>query len=223
MASYDVSTCGSELVRDYRPHIQGKTILITGASPGGLGGFCAETLAAAGPALLILAGRNSGKLQKTADAIAQTSAVVETRLLIVDFESFRSVREAADVVNNAWTDVPAIDVLVNNAGIMACDYAACPEGGGNERQLTANHLGPFLFTNIIMGKILAAKAPRIVNVSSDGHRLSPFRFADYNFDVRRSNVPFFLVGGKQGTDSFCRTVKRTISGTHTGSRRRRIC
>jgi NAD(P)-dependent dehydrogenase (short-subunit alcohol dehydrogenase family) len=189
MASYDANTCGSELVRDYSPHIQGKTILITGASPGGLGGFCAETLAAAGPALLILAGRNPTKLQKTADAIGQSSAVA-TRLLIVDFESFRSVREAADVVKNVWTDVPVIDGLMNNAGIMACDYAACPEGNGNERQLTANHLGPFLFTNLVMSKILAAKAPRIVNVSSDGHRLSPFRFADYNFDVRPSTPHF---------------------------------
>ncbi|GAB0147068.1 hypothetical protein EsHS_00007449 [Epichloe bromicola] len=52
---------------------------------------------------------------------------------------------------------------------MATGYKLSPDGF--ESQFATNHLGHFLFTNLIMDKLLAAEAPRIVNVSSDGHRL----------------------------------------------------
>jgi NAD(P)-dependent dehydrogenase (short-subunit alcohol dehydrogenase family) len=52
---------------------------------------------------------------------------------------------------------------------------------GLERNFGSNHIGHFLFTNLIMPKILAANNPRVVSVSSSGHRLGPVRFDDYNF------------------------------------------
>ncbi|KAF2634070.1 NAD(P)-binding protein [Massarina eburnea CBS 473.64] len=52
---------------------------------------------------------------------------------------------------------------------------------GIELQFGGNHVGHFLFTNLIIPKILASKAPRIVNVSSNGHKLGPVRFEDPNF------------------------------------------
>jgi NAD(P)-dependent dehydrogenase (short-subunit alcohol dehydrogenase family) len=64
---------------------------------------------------------------------------------------------------------------------MATEYALSAERV--ESQFATNHLGPFLLTNLIMGKVLAARSPRVVMVASDGHRLSGIRFADYNFDV----------------------------------------
>jgi NAD(P)-dependent dehydrogenase (short-subunit alcohol dehydrogenase family) len=178
--SYDANTTASELVSNYADKIKGKTVLTTGASPGGLGGLFVEAIAKASPALLILAGRSLAKLQQTADAISAAQPAVRVRLLKIDLESFQSVQDAAATVNG-WTDVPAIDVLVNNAGLMAVDYGVSSDGF--ERQFAANHLGPFLFTNLIMDKVLASPSPRIVNVSSDAHRLNPIRFADYNFDV----------------------------------------
>ncbi|KAL7934364.1 hypothetical protein V8C35DRAFT_302373 [Trichoderma chlorosporum] len=63
---------------------------------------------------------------------------------------------------------------------MAVAYGTTVDGV--ELQFGSNHLGPFLFTNLIMDKLLASKAPRVVNVSSDGHRLNPIRFFDYNFE-----------------------------------------
>ncbi|KAK4239372.1 hypothetical protein C8A03DRAFT_42982 [Achaetomium macrosporum] len=165
---YNSKTTGSELVRGLADNIKGKVILTTGVSPGGLGAQFVETVAAASPALLIIAGRNTAKVQQTADAIAKAHPGVKTRPLRLDLGSLAAVREAAAEVNS-WDDVPAIDVLVNNAGIMASQFGA-------------NHLGHFLFTNLIMGKILVASKPRVVNVSSDGHRLSPIRFYNYNFD-----------------------------------------
>ncbi|GJC92944.1 short-chain dehydrogenase/reductase family oxidoreductase [Colletotrichum higginsianum] len=170
---------GTELVAEYAEHIRGKTILVTGVSPGGLGATFAEKTAAAAPALLILAGRNTTKTQQTADTIAAAHPEVDVKTLELDLGSFRSVRRAAETVNG-WAGVPKIDVLVNNAGIMATPWGKTKDGF--ESQFGTNHLGPFLFTNLVMGKVLAAEAPRVVTVSSDGHRLGHIRWTDYNFN-----------------------------------------
>ncbi|KAF9877236.1 short-chain dehydrogenase reductase family [Colletotrichum karsti] len=152
-------TKGSDLVTTYADHIKGKTILVTGVSPGGLGAVFAEAVAAAAPATLILAGRNTAKVQQTADSIAASHPSVAIKPLELDLGSFKGVRKAAETVNG-WGDVPHIDVLVNNAGIMAVPFALTEDGF--ENQFGTNHLGPFLFTNLIIGKVLAAPAPRVV-------------------------------------------------------------
>ncbi|KAK4120495.1 NAD(P)-binding protein [Parathielavia appendiculata] len=175
---YNAQTTGSELVQELADHIRGKVILTTGVSPGGLGAHFVEAVAVAKPALLILTGRNPAKVQQTANVLAESHPSVKTRILALDLGSLAAVRKAAAEVNS-WDDVPAIDVLINNAGIMAVDYAVSPDGF--ESHFATNHLGHFLFTNLIMGKILAAGKPRVVNVSSDGHRLSPVRFDDLDF------------------------------------------
>lgn len=186
-APYDTTTTADELVQDYASLIKNKVVLVTGVSPGSLGGFFVQTLAKAKPACLILAARNAEKLQNTAGEIATAHPDVQIRTVQVDLGSLKSARDAAAQVN-AWDDILAIDVLVNNAGIMAVEHQVSPDGF--ENQLATNHLGPFLFTNLIMNKILAAESPRVVLVSSDGHRLNPFRFDDYNFDVSGCIVEF---------------------------------
>jgi len=178
-SKYNTNTTASELVRDYANLIKNKVVLVTGVSPGSLGAFFVQSLAEAKPAWLILAARNTSKLEQTAKDITSAHPNVQVRTVKVDLGSLKSVRDAAAEVN-AWDDIPVIDVLVNNAGIMAAEYQVSPDGF--EAQLATNHLGPFLFTNLIIKKIMASKSPRIVIVSSDGHRLNPFRFDDYNFD-----------------------------------------
>ncbi|KFZ23638.1 hypothetical protein V502_01881 [Pseudogymnoascus sp. VKM F-4520 (FW-2644)] len=190
-APYDTTTTADELVQDYANLIKNKVVLVTGVSPGSLGGFFVQTLAKAKPACLILAARNAEKLQKTAGEIATAHPNVQIRTVEVDLGSLKSARNAAAQVN-AWDDILAIDVLVNNAGIMAVEHQVSPDGF--ESQLATNHLGPFLFTNLIMNKILAAESPRVVLVSSDGHRLNPFRFDDYNFDEGKSYNKWFAYG-----------------------------
>ncbi|KAI8206210.1 Retinol dehydrogenase 14 [Colletotrichum sp. SAR 10_76] len=177
-------TNGSDLVTAYADQIKRKTILVTGVSPGGLGATFADTVAAASPATLILAGRNTTKVQQTADAITAANPSVHIKTLELDLGSFKNVRNAAETVN-AWEDVPHIDVLVNNAGIMAVPFSLTEDGF--ESQFGTNHLGPFLFTNLIMGKVLAAAEPRVVTVSSDGHRLGHIRWSDYNFNSKTAN------------------------------------
>lgn len=180
MPPYDTNTTADELVHDYADLIKGRVILTTGVSPGGLGDFFVQSIAKAQPSWLLLAGRSAEKLQQMGNEIMAVNPSVQVRTVHVDLGSLQSAQEAAATVN-AWSDIPAIDVLVNNAGIMAPDFVLSADGF--EKQLATNHLGPFLFTNLIMPKVLASKSPRIVMVSSDGHRLSPIRFYDYNFDV----------------------------------------
>lgn len=190
MAPYNKDTTNEEVVRDLGEHIKGKVVLTTGVSPSTLGAIFVETIAQAKPELLILAGRNPNKLRETAETLSTAHPGLQTRLLRLDLGSLAAVREAAAEVNG-WSDVPLIDVLVNNAGIMATEFALSADGF--ESQFATNHLGHFLFTNLIMAKILAASArgpPRVVAVSSDGHRLSPIRWADYNFTVRCSHCFF---------------------------------
>lgn len=185
---YDTNTTATELVVDYAPFIERKTILVTGVSPGSLGGFYVQSIAKAKPTCLVLAGRSANKLEQCAKEILVETPGIKIKTLEIDLSSLNSVRKAADQVNS-WDDVPPIDVLVNNAGIMAVEYQLSVDGF--ESHFATNYLGPFLFTNLIMGKILKSASPRVVIVTSDGHRMSPIRFHDYNFDVRyASNAPY---------------------------------
>lgn len=179
---YDTNTTADELVRDLADEIKGKVILTTGVTPGSLGAAFVESIAKAQPSLLVLAGRSAEKLQKTADKITASHPNVKTRALKLDLNSLAAVRQSAETVIS-WTDVPHIDVLVNSAGLMANPYTLTADGF--ESQFGVNYLGHFLFTNLIMPKILAARAPRVVVITSDGHRLNPMRWSDYNFDVRK--------------------------------------
>ncbi|KAM0261202.1 hypothetical protein ACHAPA_009933 [Fusarium lateritium] len=178
MTKYSPKPTVHQLAQEYAPVIKGKTILTTGVSLGGLGALFVEAIAVAEPQLAILAGRSLGKLQQTADHLATKFPNLKTKLLTLDLSSLKSVRSATEEING-WTDVPNIDVLVNNAGIMATDFKLTEDGF--ESQFASNHLGHFLFTNLIIDKILASEAPRVVSVSSTGHRLGAIRWGDPHF------------------------------------------
>ncbi|KAF8904684.1 putative short-chain dehydrogenase [Gymnopilus junonius] len=167
-----------ELVVRYASYIKDKVVITTGVSPGSLGAHFVQSVAKAHPAWIILASRDLKKAQQTQEVIAASSPNVKTRIVQLDLESLQSVRDAAAAVNS-WSDIPVVDVLVNNAGMLAETYGVTVDGF--ERSFATNHLGHFLFTNLIINKVLASNAPRIVNVSSESHRLSPIRFGDYNF------------------------------------------
>lgn len=194
--TYTKETTGAEVASNLSPHIRNKTVLVTGVSPKGLGAEFLSTIAAHAPGLLILAGRTTSKCRQTAQALASVRPSVKTRVLELDLASQKSVRGAADEVNG-WTDVPAIDVLVLNAGIMAAPYSLTEDG--LESQFGGNHVGHFLLANLIMGKVLKAQeGGRVVSVSSDGFRLGPIRFDDLGFDVSRRFVFLSLNASSSG-------------------------
>ena len=146
---------------------------------GSLGSEVALQLSYHQPSLLILAGRNLAKLQATETVLKTASPGISTRLLELDLSSQEQVRKASVEVN-AYAE--PIDRLINNAAIMAVPYSKSVDG--LESQFATNHIGHFLFTNLIMPKLLAAeKGARIVNVSSSGHKGEQIRFDDYGFEV----------------------------------------
>ncbi|GAB5587122.1 hypothetical protein Unana1_02022 [Umbelopsis nana] len=169
-------TTAEEAAAALAKEIRGKTVLITGATWGGLGAESARVIAKHSPRLIILACRKEQSVLETIDKIKAEVPSAPLRPLMLDLASLKSVRKAAKEVNY-YTE--PIDVLINNAGIMAPPYFKTEDGF--EGQLGVNHLCPFEFTNLIMPRILASNTPRIVNVSSTVHWLSPIRYDDPGF------------------------------------------
>jgi NAD(P)-dependent dehydrogenase (short-subunit alcohol dehydrogenase family) len=171
-------TTAEEVAAALTNDIKGKTVLITGATWGGLGAEAARVIAKHNAKLIILACRKEESVLETIGKIKEEIPGASLRPLILDLGSLKSIRKAAKEVNSY---PEPIDVLINNAGIMAPPYFRTEDGF--EGQLGVNHLGPFEFTNLIIRRILASRtgAPRIVNVSSTVHWLSPIRYDDPQF------------------------------------------
>ncbi|KAI9027696.1 NAD-P-binding protein [Hyaloraphidium curvatum] len=178
--TFGFDTTADEAAAALAGNIKGRNVLVTGASPRSLGSECARVLAKHGAALVVLAGRNKAKLEETAAAIRAETPAANLRLLDLDLESLGSVRKAAAEVNGY--EEP-LHVLFNNSGIMATPFRVV--GDGLESQFATNHIGHFLFTNLIINKLLEGSTPeqpsRVINVTSVGHVLGPVRFDDLNF------------------------------------------
>jgi len=147
-------------------------VLITGPTPGGIGAETAASLARANPKHLILAGRTKGKIQPLIDQIHQEHPQVKVSFLQLDLSSLKSIRAAADGVEPLLGE-DKITVLICNAAIMACPYSLTEDG--IESQFATNHIGHFLFSNLLVKKDLISS--RIVVVSS----LASERKPDYLF------------------------------------------
>lgn len=156
--------------------LTGRTAFVTGGYSG-LGKETARAMAARG-AQVILSGRDATKLAAAADEIAEeTGARVDT--LVCDLASLDSIRAAAKEANDRFDK---IDLLINNAGVMACPLDRTADGF--EMQFGTNHLGHFLLTNLLMPLVEKGEAPRIVNLSSRGHHIDRVHFDDPNYASR---------------------------------------
>ena len=94
----------------------------------------------------------------------------------MDLSDLDSVREYAAVVASIE---PAIDLLINNAGIMAGPETRV--GSGWESQFAVNHLGHFVLTAGLLPNLLQAPSPRVVALSSIAHKMSDIRWDDIHF------------------------------------------
>ena len=146
------------------PSFAGRTVIVTGANSG-LGAVTARELARVG-AQVILAVRNTGKGEAAA---REMTGDVEVRRL--DLQDLASVRQFADGVDT-------VDVLVNNAGIMAVPHAVTADGF--ESQIGTNHLGHFALTNLLLPKV----TDRVVTVSSLMHWIGYISLRDLNWTSR---------------------------------------
>lgn len=144
------------------PDQTGRTVVVTGPTLGGLGHHTALELARRG-ARVVLAGRNPAKVEETVGAIRGEVADAALEALHLDLASLASVRAAAAAVEQ----IGPIDVLVNNAGVMATPYARTADG--LELQMATNHFGPFLLTGLLLPQLVQSGDGRVVNVSSLFH------------------------------------------------------
>ncbi|KAK6957616.1 hypothetical protein Daesc_000403 [Daldinia eschscholtzii] len=192
MPIYDRNTEGLALVHQFADQVKGRTFLLTGPSPGGIGAETVTSLAAESPALLILVGRSPEKVQTVIDAIKNVNPSVKTKFVQADLSSIKSVRKAAQTILDD-PEITKIDVVINNAAVMACPFELTEDK--LELQFQANHLGHFILTNKIIPKVIAAgPGARIVNLSSSGHRFTGVRFEDPNFTEPGSYSEFASYG-----------------------------
>ncbi len=165
---------GSAMVRwtaDDIPSLMDKIAVVTGANSG-LGYETALELARHG-ARVVLACRS---LDKAATAEARIRAEVpnaELACAALDLASLASVRAFAD---GFCADHEHLDILCNNAGIMAIPRRETEDGF--EMQLGTNHLGHFALTGLLLEPLFAAPAARVVTVSSLVHVVGKIRFDD---------------------------------------------
>lgn len=152
------------------PDQRGRVAVVTGAN-GGLGLQTARVLAGKG-ARVVLAARDQAKLAGAVEAIRRETPDADPSVVPLDLGSLRSVRDAAATI---LADHPRVDLLVNNAGVMAA-----PEGrtaDGFETQLGVDHLGHWALTGLLLPALLAAPAARVVTVTSFarfmGRRIDP--------------------------------------------------
>jgi NAD(P)-dependent dehydrogenase (short-subunit alcohol dehydrogenase family) len=158
-------------------NLSGKTAVITGGSAG-LGIETGRSLAAAG-ARVVLVARNGEKLAATADAMRQQLPDAHIEQEVMDLADLDSVRAAAARLLQRF---PAIQLLINNAGVMACPQERTAQGF--ELQFGTNHVGHFLFTGLLAPALLAGAPARVVNLSSAGHQFSDIDFDDPNYQQR---------------------------------------
>jgi NAD(P)-dependent dehydrogenase (short-subunit alcohol dehydrogenase family) len=155
--------------------LTGKVAVVTGGYSG-IGLETTRALAAAGAKVYVPV--------RNVDKAAETLATIERGEVIplpMDLGDFASVRRfVAEMLENE----SQIDLLINNAGIMACPEARIE--GGWESQFGVNHLGHFVLTKGLLPALLAADSPRVVSLSSIGHRRGGVNFEDINFE----NTPY---------------------------------
>ncbi len=160
------------------PDQSGRTVLITGSNTG-IGFEAARALAEHG-ARVLLGCRNTDKANAAADRIRLTVPQGDVVVVPLDLSDLSSVRAAAERVN----DEPRLDLLVNNAGVMAIPKSTTADGF--EMQFGTNHLGHFALTGLLIDQLNDAPNARVVVVSSAGHRTGRINFDDLAAERRYS-------------------------------------
>ncbi|HUR15156.1 MAG TPA: SDR family NAD(P)-dependent oxidoreductase [Mycobacteriales bacterium] len=146
--------------------LHGKVAVVTGVSAG-LGIETVRVLRSRGADVV----GTARDLDKARSALAGVSGVNLVEVDLADLDSVR--RGASEILDRR----PRIDLLVNNAGVMACPLGRTAQGF--EMQLGTNHLGHFAFTTELLPSI--GGGGRVVNLSSRGHLRSPMRWDDPHF------------------------------------------
>jgi NAD(P)-dependent dehydrogenase (short-subunit alcohol dehydrogenase family) len=160
------------------PHQTGRIVLVTGANSG-LGLRTAEALAAKGASVL-MGCRDATRGEAARSEVAAGATGPSPEVVPLDLADLGSVRDAAQSVADT---VERLDVLVNNAGVMAMPLRHTADGF--ELQFGTNHLGHYALTGLLLPALRRADGPRVVTVSSNLHRMGRNDWSDPNWERRR--------------------------------------
>lgn len=157
--------------------MDGKICVLTGATSGV--GYHAARHLARGGAHLVLVCRNIEKASSVQDELKRDyKATVD--VIQADFSRLDDVRKAASVILENY---PRLDILINNAGLHNTTRKLTD--GGLEVVFCVNHLASFLFTRLLLKRLLASAPSRILQINSEGHRFGGLDLDDINWDKRR--------------------------------------
>jgi len=179
-----------------------KTIVITGSNSGI--GLAIAKQAALQKQRIILACRSASKAEVARQELLKIAPDAEVLFRSLDLSSFDSIRNFAAAIEKEF---PAVDVLINNAGVLPLEQQYTQEGF--EMQFGVNYLGHFLLTHLLLPVLAKAPKARIIHVSSLGH------FAGrINFGAFRGRT-FYLLG----LPSYAQSKLANVLLSHELSRR----
>lgn len=159
---------------DQIPTQKGKNIVITGANSGI--GFEAAKLLAKNDAHVIMACRDLDRAGKAKDAIIEEYKDASIAVFQLDLSSLQSVTAFVKEMNDHYD---RIDVLLNNAGVMAPPYSKTEDG--LELQFGVNHIGHFSLTLQLISLLKNSTQPRIVNIASIAHKFGRINFSSFYY------------------------------------------
>ncbi|MEM6989322.1 MAG: oxidoreductase [Myxococcota bacterium] len=165
---FPAKTDGADVIADIP--LAGKTAVVTGGYSG-IGLETVRALAAKGVRVVVPV-RSPDKAKENLAGIAG-----EVKTAALDLADLASVR---NFVTEMLDQLDAIDLLVNNAGIMACPEARV--GPGWESQFGVNHMGHFALTQGLMPLIAKTPGARVIALSSSGHKLTDVHWDDIHFN-----------------------------------------
>jgi NAD(P)-dependent dehydrogenase (short-subunit alcohol dehydrogenase family) len=181
--------------------LSGRRFVITGAASG-LGRESARALAAHGASVALLA-RSRDRAEGAVAEVGEMVRGADLEPGIVDLGDLGSIRAFAD---SYVADHDAFDVLMNNAGVMACPFGHTADGF--ETQFGTNHLGHFLLTALLFPALQAGDRPRVVTLTSAGHSRADIDLGDPNFE-RTEYSPWVAYGrAKTANALFARELAR---------------
>ena len=185
--------------------MNGLICLVTGSTHG-IGLATARALAER-RATVLIHGRDLARARAAADMIGRATGNRDVRAVQADFAELRQVRRLAEQLA---ANLPRLDVLINNAGVMARRGARSADG--YDLTFAVNHLAPFLLTNLLLDKLKQSAPSRIVVVASEAHRRAELDFGD----LMNANVSRFLTAyerSKLANLLFVRSLARRLAGS----------
>ena len=183
-----------------------KTVLITGATDG-VGKQTAILLAKKGCHIVMMV-RSQTRAEETIAEIIALTGNKKIEYILVDLTSFAQVRKAAA---EFLAKYPTLDILINNAGLIMPDKEITKDGF--EQSFEVNHLSHFLLTHLLLVRLKASPQGRIINLSSEGHRMAKFDPQNFNAEKSYSSIGQYCFT-KLCNVYFTNELAERLKGTH---------